>query len=202
MNYVEPLESRTLLSVASPAQSLIADAKTLVVDFRSLVKANTANRKLLVSDLKEAGEFTESKTLVATLNNDAYAGYLAAGRSVVRAQARIRSDLLHFTILSGRLAADPGNVELQARVATAQQTLQSDAAARLSAATSAITSWLDANSRNIGAIVSANSGNSRLASDVTNTIGPRAQAASATLQSALTTLLTTDANAVTGLSQS
>ena len=83
-----------------------------------------------------------------------------------------------------------------ALVATDATRLTNDASARLSIVTADLTAEHDTNSANLTAIETANPGNTQLATDVKDTIGPTTEATGTAFLSALTTALTTDIAAI------
>lgn len=189
--FIESLESRTLLSVAPSVAQLRLDAKTVTADLVKLETGGSANFKVIEADLKAAGELRSSAKLVSTLGIQGVAKTAAISRALSVARVLVNADVNSLVSFALLLQKHSTSTALQTRVTNAINKLGTTAQTRLTIINVAIAAQEATDHTNVEAILTANPTNTKLSADV-KTAGQESDMARSTLSMDVATALGTN----------
>ena len=165
-HFVESLESRRLLSASGAVGVLQADGKALAADVKALGKTEIANLKLVAADVKAAGNSKIAKAPIKTLDVGSKAAFNLLSKGTSKTLSSLTRDVKKGEALVRQLTRKPGNATAEAKLSAVIMTLQTDASTGLATITTQLAALGTADSTNIVAVEQVDTGDAKLASDL------------------------------------
>ena len=194
--FIESLESRRLLSGTSAIGVLQTDGKALSADVKALGKSGVANLKIIQADVKAGANAKASKAALKTLGADSKSGVAALSKHTSKTVSLITRDVKKGEASVKQLLKKPGNAALGAKLGAAIAALNADAAAGQTAIEADLAALNATGSVNYAALEAVDVGDTKLTTDVSNTVVPSNTAAETAISTAASTALVTDVAAV------
>jgi len=198
-SFIEPLESRQLLSTVPAVAALESAAAGTLADYDALETTSHSNFASIESALDSAGELKASKHALSALASHAAAASKAVLNDLKKTGTVLKADVTRLETAAAHLAKKPTSSALQRAESSAVAKLRADAQSHLNTIANAITNMANVDDAYSGKIIALNESDANLKT-VFKTAGGKSSAGRATLSAAATVTLTTDVqNVITAL---